>query len=457
MDGAGGICRVAWGIGVLAFCNGPLRGRNYESERADKSIRSERSNFAIVKALERFAEVGMSDGNAILKGTRRTFLQLSAAATAAMAFRIATEADLAAEDRNVFHPGAVVIDANENPLGPCDAARKAIVDMAPQGGRYSYWLKEEFVKTFTQMEGIKPEYLHVFPGSSEPLHFTVLAYTSPTRSYVTADPGYEAGMRAAKITGARIVKTPLTKTYAHDVKAMAAAAPDAGIFYVCTPNNPTGTMTPHSDIEQLLAIKPKGSIVLVDEAYIHFSDGVSAIDLVKADQDVIVLRTFSKIYGMAGIRCGMAIGRPDLLAKLETYSGWSAMPITAVAAATASLKHEHLVSDRKQSNAATRQKTFDWLASQGYAYVPSQSNCFMVDAKRPAKEVIDAMASRNVYIGRPWPIWPTHVRITVGLPQEMEAFQVAFQAVMKNSTTTGFVPSLNRRRSYPDGQSWPSV
>jgi histidinol-phosphate aminotransferase len=399
----------------------------------------------------------MSDGNAILKGTRRTFLQLSAAATAAMAFRVVTEADLAAEDRNVYHPGAIVIDANENPLGPCDAARKAIVDMAPQGGRYSYWLKEEFVKTFTQMEGIKPEYLRVFPGSSEPLHFTVLAYTSPTRSYVTADPGYEAGMRAAKITGARIVKTPLTKTYSHDVKAMAAAAPDAGIFYVCTPNNPTGTMTPHSDIEQLLAIKPKGSIVLVDEAYIHFSDGVSAIDLVKADQDVIVLRTFSKIYGMAGIRCGMAIGRPDLLAKLETYSGWSAMPITAVAAATASLKHEHLVSDRKQSNAATRQKTFDWLASQGYAYVPSQSNCFMLDAKRPAKDVIDAMAARNVYIGRPWPIWPTHVRITVGLPQEMVAFQEAFQAVMKNSTTTGYAPSLNRRRSYPDGQSWPSV
>ena len=90
----------------------------------------------------------MSETNSILKGSRRTFLQLSAAATAAMAFRISTEATLAAEDRNVMHPGAVVIDANENPLGPCDAARKAIVDMAPQGGRYSYWLKEEFVKTF---------------------------------------------------------------------------------------------------------------------------------------------------------------------------------------------------------------------------------------------------------------------------------------------------------------------
>jgi len=113
---------------------------------------------------------------------------------------------------------------------------------------------------------------------------------------------------------------------------MLAAAPDAGLFYVCTPNNPTGTLTPHGDIEQLLAAKPKGSVVLVDEAYIHFSDGVSAIDLVKADKDVIVLRTFSKIYGMAGIRCGMAIGRPDLLEKMEIYGGWSAMPITAVAA-----------------------------------------------------------------------------------------------------------------------------
>ena len=399
----------------------------------------------------------MKSNETLSKGSRRTFLQLSAAATAAMAFRISTEASLAAEERNVFHPGAIVIDANENPLGPCDAARKAIVDMAPQGGRYSYWLKEEFVKTFTEMEGIKPEYLHVYPGSSEPLHFSVLSFTSPAKSYVTADPGYEAGMKAAKISGARIVKTPLTKTYAHDIKAMLAAAPDAGLFYVCTPNNPTGTMTPHSDIEQLLAAKPKSSVVLVDEAYIHFSDGVSALDLVKADQDVIVLRTFSKIYGMAGIRCGMAIGRPDLLAKLENFSGWSAMPITAMAAATASLKHEHLVPERKQLNAAIRKKTFDWLASQGYSYVPSQSNCFMLDAKRPAKEVIDAMAKRNVYIGRPWPVWPTHVRITVGTQPEMDAFHEAFQAVMKNSTTTGFVPALKRRRSYPDGQYWPEI
>jgi histidinol-phosphate aminotransferase len=400
----------------------------------------------------------MKTNEILSNGSRRTFLQLSAAATAAMAFRIVTEPELAAQDRNVFHPGGVVINANENPLGPCDAARKAIVDMAPQGGRYSYWLKEEFVKTFTEMEGLKPEYVRVFPGSSEPLHFAVLSFTSPSRSFVTADPSYEAGMHAAKISGARVVTTPLTKTYAHDIKAMLAAAPDAGLFYVCTPNNPTGTMTPHSDIEQLLAAKPKGSVVLVDEAYIHFSDGVRALDLVKADRDVIVLRTFSKIYGMAGIRCGMAIGRPDLLVKLENFGGWSAMPITAVAAATASLKHEHLVSERKQLNASIRQKTFEWLDRQGYSYVPSESNCFMLDTKRPAKEVIEAMAARNVYIGRIWPVWPTYTRITIGTQPEMEAFQAAFQAVMKGSTTSfATSPSFKARRSYPDGQSWPGI
>ena len=163
---------------------------------------------------------------------------------------------------------------------------------------------------------------------------------------------------------------------------------------------------------------------------------------------------------MAGIRCGMAIARPDLLAKLENFSGWSAMPITAVAAATASLKHEHLVSERKKLNASIRQKTFDWLGSHGYSFVPSESNCFMLDTKRPAKEVIDAMAARNVFIGRIWPVWPTYTRITVGTQQEMEAFQSAFDVVMKGSATTGYSapsPSFRTRRPYPDGQNWPSA
>src|SRR5208282_1078233 len=227
--------------------------------------------------------------------SRRSFLSLSAAASAALALRIVTEPMLARARVHNFPKDAIRIDANENPLGPCASAREAATAIVPQGGRYSDYLTDDLVKTLAEMEGLRLEQVHVYPGSSEPLHHTVAAFASPQRSYVTADPGYEAGMFAARVAGAKVVKVPLTKTYAYDVKAMLAAAPDAGVFYICTPNNPTGTLTSHSDIEYMAENKPKDSVVLVDEAYIHFCDAPSAMDLVKAGKDVIVLRTFSKI------------------------------------------------------------------------------------------------------------------------------------------------------------------
>ena len=136
----------------------------------------------------------------------------------------------------------------------------------------------------------------------------MLAFTSPSKPFVTADPGYEAGERAAKFIGAKVIRVPLTKSYAHDVKAMAAANPNAGLIYICNPNNPTGTLTPREDIEWLLENKPKGSILLLDEAYIHIAGAPMCSDLVAKDKDIIILRTFSKIYGMAGLRAGAALG-----------------------------------------------------------------------------------------------------------------------------------------------------
>jgi len=337
----------------------------------------------------------------------------------------------AASRRRPHAPDAVLIDSNENPLGPCQAARDAISAIIPLGGRYSDNLTDDLVSAFAQQEGLKPEFIYSTAGSTPPLGLSVLAFTSPQKSYVTADPGFETGMMMSAISGARVVKVPLTKNYAHDVKAMLAAAPDAGVFYICNPNNPTGTLTPHSDIEYLIANKPKDSIVLVDEAYIHLSEAPSALDLVKAGKDVIVLRTFSKVYGMAGLRCGFVIARPDLLEKVTARGGQNFMPVTAIVAATASLKDSALVADRRRINAGIRQQTFQWLDRNGYSYIPSESNCFLLDTKRPGKEVRDAMAKENVLIGRVWPVMPTYVRITVGTQTEMERFQSAFQKVMK--------------------------
>lgn len=375
----------------------------------------------------------MSDQRTATPFSRRSFLASSAAA---LTVGVMSEPLLAMASLNKAssaNGNAVFINANENPLGPCADARKAIADIIPNGGRYLYERMEEFVKVYAQSEELKPDYVNVYPGSSSPLHYAVLAFTSPNASYVTADPGFESGMFAAEKTGARIVKVPLAKDYSHDIKAMLAAAPDAGLFYICTPNNPTGTLTSHSAIEYLLANKPKGSVVMVDEAYIHFTDAPSALDLVKADRDVIVLRTMSKIFGMAGLRCGFAIARPDILEKIANFGGWVSMPVTSIAAASASLKDHQLVPERRRINTATRQQTFDWLSRHSFAFVPSESNCFMLETKRPAKEVIEAMAAQNVHIGRPWPIWPTHVRITVGTADEMERFCDAFQRVMSRN------------------------
>jgi histidinol-phosphate aminotransferase len=384
--------------------------------------------------------------------TRRSFVRIASAASAVALARITTEADLAfAQRRTVadIPADAILINANENPLGPCSQACAAMADLGPRGGRYEYGMTQELVKTFAQIEGLKPEYVRAYAGSSEPLHYTVLAFTSPEKSLVMADPAYEAPMHAASFSKAKLFKVPLTRNYAHDVKAMVGADPNPGVLYICNPNNPTGTTTTREDIEYALANKPKGSILLVDEAYIHFSDAKPVLDLVAADKDIIVLRTFSKIYGMAGLRCGFAIARPDLLAKLDPY-GWNSMPVTAVVAAKTSLHSKDLVPERKKINTDIRSDVFSWLAANNYSFIPSETNCFMVDVKRPGKPFIAAMEAKKVYIGRVWPLWPTHVRITVGTRPEMEAFKKAFKETMETPAIAQAAPEPSRaRRPYP--------
>src|ERR1039457_1986389 len=175
----------------------------------------------------------MNNDCSLPSASRRSFLTLSAATSAALVLRIVTEPMLAHARVHVFPKDAIRIDANENPLGPSASAREAAAAIIAQGGRYSDYLTDDLVKTLAEMEGLKLEQVRVYAGSSEPLHHTVAAFASPQRSYVTGDPGYEAVMHRAHAVGAKVVTVPLTKTYAHDVKAMLAAAPDAGVFYVC--------------------------------------------------------------------------------------------------------------------------------------------------------------------------------------------------------------------------------
>src|SRR5262245_22034741 len=206
--------------------------------------------------------------------TRRNFGRLAMLGAGAAALPFYNEPALAqlSAIRGPMPADAVKINANENPLGPAPEAAAAIHAIVQRGGRYLYEETFGFQETMAELEGLKANYVQPFAGSSAPLHQAVLAFTSPAKPFVTCDPGYEAGERAARFIGAKVLSVPLTKSYAHDVKAMAAASPDAGLIYVCNPNNPTGTLTSREDIEWLLENKPKGSILMVDEAYIHRSE-----------------------------------------------------------------------------------------------------------------------------------------------------------------------------------------
>jgi histidinol-phosphate aminotransferase len=364
--------------------------------------------------------------------SRRHFGRIAALMTAGASLPFYNEAAMAQGLSALPGRGAdaVRINANENPMGPCPEAIEAIQAVVAKGGRYLYGETTTFVETLAGVEGLDRESVIPFAGSSDPLHRAVIAFTSPTRPLVIADPGYEAGERAARFVGARVRRVPLRKDGSHDVQAMATVEPEAGLIYVCNPNNPTGSVTKKDDIDYLVAHKPRGTVVLLDEAYIHLSTTAEpATPHVNAGRDVVILRTFSKLYGMAGLRAGAAFGRPDLLEKIRNF-GAGALPVTGMVGATASLKAKGLVESRRKIIGQIREETAEWLDRKGYSVMPSEANMLMIDVRRPGRQVFDAMLKEKVAIGRSWASMPNHVRISIGTRDEMAKFRTAFARVM---------------------------
>lgn len=333
-------------------------------------------------------------------------------------------------------PNAKVrIGANECWTGPLAPGHQAASRIIGSGNRYSpHDERGDFIKAVMQVEGVPYDHVAPWPGSSDPLSRSVVSFCSPTRGLVTADPTFELAGRTAEWLKVPVKRVPLTADYAHDVKAMLAADPNAGLYYICTPNNPTGTITPIADIEWLVANKPAGSIVLIDEAYTHFAGVPTASYMASAGKDVIVMRTFSKIFGMAGMRMGYTMARPDILATMMRYDGGmqsGALPLPSLACATASLTAAGLIAARRGEMQAARAMTFDHLGKRGLDVKPTEANMFMIDWKtRPAIDMQAAFRKQSVEIGRSWPIWPTVSRVTVGSMADMKMFCSALDTVM---------------------------
>jgi histidinol-phosphate aminotransferase len=249
---------------------------------------------------------------------------------------------------------------------------------------------------------------------------------------VAGDPTFEALLKYAETNGAKVVKVPLTSSFSHDLAKMSAAAKD-GLIYICNPNNPTASITPKDELREFIAKTPRQTMILVDEAYFHYADSPnyeSVIPMVKDHPNLIVARTFSKIYGMAGLRCGYCVARHETIERIRPHQMWDSVNCMALAAAVASLNDPDQVANGKRLNSEAKTFVTAEIEKMGYKQIPSQANFIMFDVKRPVVPLIKALKERNVQVGRLFPALPNHMRLTIGKKTEMEVFLSAFRQVV---------------------------
>jgi histidinol-phosphate aminotransferase len=328
--------------------------------------------------------------------------------------------------------GVVRLSSNENPYGPSPAAFDAMREAFGVAWRYPDEHVDALVEDLARLHGVEAAQVLLGAGSSEILQIAAVAFTAPGRPAVAAEPTFESLPRHARRHGAEALAVPLTADFRHDLPKMLAAAPDPGLIYVCNPNNPTATITPKQEVRALLAKAPERTMVLVDEAYHHFAESAdyeSVVPLVASHPNLVVTRTFSKIYGMAGLRCGYAVAQPAAIARLREHQAFDSVNVLALAAARASLRDAEQVNRGQRLNREVKASLCAELDRRGFAYLPSSANFMMIDIRQPVAPVIRALRQRNVEVGREFPALPHHLRVTIGTAEQMKAFVGAFGEV----------------------------
>jgi histidinol-phosphate aminotransferase len=330
-------------------------------------------------------------------------------------------------------PGGVRLSANENPYGPSAKAHEAMKNAHGVCNRYPDRANDVLIDKIAKINNVNRDQITLGDGSSEILKLCAETFTGPSEGkLVVADPTFEAILEYSKACGADVVKIPLTSSYAHDLEKMSASA-QKGLIYVCNPNNPTASITPKNNLRDFIAKASPDTMILVDEAYFHYADTPdyeSVIPLVKDHPNLIVARTFSKIYGLAGLRCGYCVAQPETIKRMHGFQMWDSVNIMALAAASASLDDPEQVPNGQRLNSEAKAFTVGELDKLGYKTIPSQANFIMFDCKRPVVPLIKAMKERNVEVGRLFPALPNYMRLTIGKKSEMESFLGAFKEVM---------------------------
>jgi histidinol-phosphate aminotransferase len=363
--------------------------------------------------------------------TRRSFFRNAAAGAAITAglppFAELAFSELVPASRASDPGGPIILSRNENAYGPSQKVIASMQDSLRFANRYPDPAVNALHEKIAQSHSIKPDQLVLGCGSGEILSTTASAFLGPGKKLITALPTFESIGRCAKTLGAQVAEIPLTANYSHNLAAMLTQTDAAtGLIYICNPNNPTGSLTPRKDLEEFVSKLPPATTVLIDEAYHHFvgatPDYTSFIDKPMNDDRVIVARTFSKVFGLAGIRVGYAVGAPQkiqALAARRLPEGLNAVGARAALVAYDDLDYVELSEKR---NAEDRQEFFNQAKTRKVQGIDSYTNFAMLKTSRPALDVIEHFKKNNVLIARLFPSMNRYVRVSFGTPPEMKEF-----------------------------------
>ncbi len=339
-------------------------------------------------------------------------------------------------------PGMVRLDSNENPNGPGKHALDALVKRLNMSNRYPVKESDDLVATIARIQGVKPENIILGCGSGELLRAAVQTFTSKTSALVAPEPTFEAPGNFARFIGTPVRAPRVDARLKLDLDAMADAARGSGLVYFCNPNNPTATVHGASDVtafvERTLRASPETTI-LVDEAYHEYVADPSyatAIPLAMSNPRVIVTRTFSKVFGMAGLRLGYAIGNPDTLKKVQSWLLGSNVNQLVIAAGIATIGDKAHIASEVRKNADARAYTRKFFESAGYTVHSTDANFLMVDIHRDSRAFKLECVKHKIAIGRQFASLPTHTRISIGTMPEMKKAVPVFEKVLATPAAT---------------------
>jgi len=384
--------------------------------------------------------------------TRRTFVQTVGTGVAAYIGARGRENSLWAAFEPTLEavaPGMICLSSNENPLGPgaavLDAVKTAFGPAGATPGRYS-GSSRDLIDAIAKKQGVKPENIVLGCGSTQILRSATHLFTAKDKALVGTIPTYEECAGYAEMMGHPVRPVALDSEFKIDLDKFAAAAKGAGLVFYCNPNNPTATYVGARATREFLARVSRESpdtTVLVDEAYFDYvtdPDHDTHIPIAVENPRVLVARTFSKAYGMAGLRIGYAVGHPETIKKMAEWdagSGTSSLNVLAMRAAIAAIQRDpSFVATERQRNKDVRDFTMKWFADRGMKPTDSQANFMFVNIGRPVKEFREACAKQKVKVARDFPPFEkTHCRISYGTMDEMKKAVAVFGDVLAKKAT----------------------